>query len=502
MDLEKLDNKVSSTILGKTVLSHELLAFFYGTFLVLYELIIVDNAVSWMHEILILWAGLIFLYDLLIRKIWKRIPFYIFLVAFAGSACITTLINIRTGLVANVKALILTILPLVAFLPTCFVHDEPKTKKKSFIISMLGAEIVMFIAVLIALYMYFMRMSIPVSYNGGLRNIGINYYYLNDPTSSVLLYGLFRDTNHAAGFALCSLAYSIILLDFSMKKGFERKWKNVLGSIFAILNIVVQICYFPLANSRGGWLCLLIVAFILGFIAFYVKTKDKVKLRCLISIAIGILVSVCVYFCFYGVRFSMSRLSYIITNYNDTDINEDSPETNAPFFVEMDNSESVVVDKKIEPPVDQFKKVNSSFAAGRLDIWKDTFSLWKHFSIMGINSCNSGYYARIHMPDSILAQDKAIHNSYFDLLLDYGIVGFILLVTYYGLCGFYVLKNMFIGKMKVDVTSLSLLGGIILNAGVVFLLSCNFINTTAMYFFLLMFLSCILSLSPEFQKKK
>ena len=99
--IEKKCEELENTILGKILLSHTVLAFFYGVFLFIYELEFFKECSHIVHPILIGWSVLIIIYDIVIRKILDKIPYWKILILFAISAGITAVLTINAGGVGN-----------------------------------------------------------------------------------------------------------------------------------------------------------------------------------------------------------------------------------------------------------------------------------------------------------------------------------------------------------------------------------------------------------------
>ena len=96
---------------------------------------------------------------------------------------------------------------------------------------------------------------------------------------------------------------------------------------------------------------------------------------------------------------------------------------------------------------------------------------------------NHQYYAmKYDVGHDKLALGVALHNSYLELLLSYGVMGFLVLISFWGLCLCAVLKKIciFSGKITISYYIVSFI--VLLIAGQAMLLSNIFINTTAMYY--------------------
>ena len=203
------------------------------------------------------------MYDLFVRKVWRKVPHWKYLAIFMVCAAVTVLVNLETGLVTNVKSWVMVVLPLVAFYPVCMEGNSQQCKK-TILMALSGAAVVVFVASTIAVWMYLQRYYETFTFLGIEDFVGVLFLKVDETLTTTLLYGIYADSNHAAMYSLFFTAYSFMLLDACIHGYNGKKWKNFLGSVFAIANIVVQICFFPLANSRGAWLSLLVALFFTG----------------------------------------------------------------------------------------------------------------------------------------------------------------------------------------------------------------------------------------------
>lgn len=486
--LQLLEGWVENHKIFRFFMSHTALAFFYGIFLFSYDIICIEERVTALHPILIMWSATLFLYDVFIRRLWERIPFWKPVALFCVSAVITALLTVNaSGIVASVKGLILTSLPLVAFYPVCL-SDSPQKQNKAMITALLGAAVVLFIASSISLVLYMLRVSIPIEYKGAIEHMGICLYDELNPETGIILYGVYRETNHAAVFAVIFAFYSIALFSACQKGIYPKKWQNVLGGVFATVNFIVQICYFPLANSRGGWLSIVAALFITGFFYFffYKLFQSKMFLRILLSLVGTTVCMALVCGGIIGLRNSLSHMSITIHQISTV---------TAP--VETPSVQEIL--PKDSATVDSFDKESSGGFGTRPAIWRETLALYTMRPIFGENPGNSVYYAEnfFEEGESIhMVNGAAVHNSYLDLLLDYGAIGFILLMGFFVLCGCSVLKKLGNGT-SFNVSFYCAIGGVVMVASASFLISCIFINTTAMYYALLCMISYLMAYTHQ-----
>lgn len=482
----EVDQWMQAHAITRAMTSHVLLAFFYGIFLFLYEIIFFREMIPVVHPILILWAGALILYDLVIRRYWKRLPYWQILAVFAGICLISGIMNRESGLVVNFKSYIMIMLPLGVFYPICLMEKKEK-RNKSFLFALLGGAIIIFIASSVAVVLYLMRYSQTVTYNGITKVIGFRYYLPNDPTSGMLLYGVYNDTNHAAIYALAFAAYSLFGFMECRKGMFAEKWKNTLGSVFFACNFVIQILYFPLANSRGGWLSLLVSLLLVSFLFFYGKKFKNVKpvLRFGLALVLALGCTFLVYEAEILGRTVMVRgsaaIHEVIGNPMD-DFSDHSGEITDSSKHPWDNIDS---SEFLDEEIGNFTKKDAFVGSGRIGIWKNAMQLYSHNPIWGIGPNHRYYAEKYDLKGTPMWKGTAVHNSYLDLLLNYGVIAFVALMTFCLLCFISVLKACWKkGKTLLFPFYMTAFIAVLVACGS-FFLSCVFINTTAMYFVLL-----------------
>jgi len=473
---EKLSNWVLEHPVIGMLLSHSNLAFGYGIFLFLYEIALLRDLVSMVHPVLLGWAGVIFLYDVCVGRIWEKLPHWKVLALFVICAGLTALTALEAGLATGIKSVIMMAVPLCAFYPVCLT-DAGKKREKALIKAMLGAAVIVFLASLSAVVMYLTRFSQVVHFMGVEKLTGYRYYTPGDPSSGVLLYGFYEDTNHAAIYALVFAVYSIFLYTACKKGLFKRSWQNAAGKGFAVANVLVQMLYFPLANSRGGWLCLVVAGVMALFLFFFQKFAENGMWRRIAkSAGVSVLCIVLLCGCLLGLREGTSLISAA---------NQTTPPQSVLPTDPTAPDVSVPTDPSQGNHGDAFAKKDTGLGSGRLWIWKDTLSLIVKRPVLGVGADYKFYAQKYGVATYSLASGKAVHNSYLDVLLANGIVGFVLMMSFWILCLASVFKKIREASRKLGVEYYCALFGVLLVAGTSFFLSSIFINTTAMYFIML-----------------
>ncbi len=472
----KLEARMEQNKLTHFLTSHVALAFCYGVFLFLYDVALLRNLVAQIHPVLIAWAGCLFIYDILVRQIWKKLPYWPILALFVVSLGVTVLANLEVGLVTAAKSAVMMVLPLCAFYPVCTMAKKEE-RKKAFLIAMLGAAVVLFVASVISYGMYLLHFSQVVSFMGVQKITGFRYYMVNDPESGMILPGIYEDTNHAAAYAAVFTAYSLVLYQGCRKGIFGKSWQNKLGSVFGIANAVVQVLYFPLANSRGGWVGLAVALLIILSLWLYNVRLNTQKSSARALKAMG-LALVCVALICGGLLLLRSASSGLSTVLTTATSNSQTSSGNKP------STQSGVYNWTSEQ-ADSFQKTDSTMGSGRITIWKESLELYKEQPLLG-NLVQHQYYAqKYNVAKNSLIRGVAVHNSYLDLLLGNGILGFALLMTFWVLCLILVLKKLSRDGKNLEWQYYAIAFCVVLTAGTSFFLTCVFTNTTSTYFMML-----------------
>lgn len=519
-------DKLKVNSLTRIATSNICLASCYGTFLFLYEIKFLREMVSVLHPILILWSVLVIGYNFFKYRKQRRNISQILLVTFVILAGITGILNYKTGIISNIKAWILAVIPLGVFYPMCILSEKEKMKK-NFILSILFPSFVVFCGSLIALITYFLRISQTVSIGGIEELIGFRYYLSNDPSSGLLLYGIYIDTNHAAIYSLVFAGFSVYFFMCCRKKIFEHKSANRSGMIYAVINFILQICYFPLANSRGGWLSFAFGFAVIFFIYAYTKIfngqgtvkklyKSFLSMFICGTIVIGGLIVL------RGVLVETANALEVHMNKNVQQIHvkqseekhankasveetQEEQEEKREEFVDADkdmvNNISIETETQIDnktekkdDTTDLFTKKDRGNGSGRLLIWKEALQLFQKRPIFGIAPGNSQYYAgKFGIGSEKVAIGFVLHNSYLDVLVDYGVIGFGVFISFLGVCAWKILKKTLKKQSVFETEDYIIMCMLLLMSAASFFLTCVFINVTAMYFLFLIMLGYLIS---------
>lgn len=466
--VERTRNFIEKSKVLSFLLSPVNVMFCYGIFLLLYEIKFLRNFIPVVHPFLIGWGAVSGFYTLFIKGVVKKIPAVVLLVGFAAVTVVTALINLRYGVVSNIKAVVMTLLPLALFLPALI--TTPKNERnQTFFKILIGPAVVMLVFSFLAILTYVFKINQIITVGGITSHVGIRPFIEGVEGTPTLVYGLFVDTNHAAIYAICFAVLGAILFYECRRGFFKTATANKFGKIFGISSLVVNLAYFPLTSSRGGWLSLIVAFIFSGFLFFNLKEKSKgltkKVLLPFLKTVLSIIISVAIIIALQYTSVGVSKIVFEITK-------------TPPSIGVLDPS----LDK--EEIKDTFMKPADSTGSGRLEIWQEGIKLYAKNPIFGINTSNYLVVALKYFDTGHLVEGTAMHNSYLDLLVSYGVVGFVLLIGFFAVCFVKVLKKIFIGQNH-SFSTYAVLGIAIIITCSSFFLSNVFINTSAMYFLLL-----------------
>ena len=210
---------------------------------------------SILNLILLLWGAIIVLKDLLVKRIIFKSKRFIALIFFIIAYCITIISNRYMGLFENIKILALTSLQF--FILFAFDDEDDKCDIYNHIIRFNNIIIkVTFITSLISLIIYL---------------LGINFEFKNFiiGVENGMLNGIYTGANTGGPLAAVSIVASILIMELKKSSGMNK---------FYIINIVIQLIFIYMTNSRATLYCIIIFGTM--FAIFYFKDKKDKLIAC------------------------------------------------------------------------------------------------------------------------------------------------------------------------------------------------------------------------------
>ena len=356
----------------------------------------------------------------------------IFLVLFCISYIISLIANYRYGISDNLKYLVWTGFHLFVFY-MCDTERDVKDYKREFDIISWVFIASSFALVFTSLLMYYMKISIvEYEHQGGVLLAGIVWGRL---------WGTFQDPNYGSVFATLAIV-------FSYYKIVNIKRKST--KIFLSLNIVCDLLYIALSDSRTGIVCLFSCTFLYVFLLKIKEKKNKY-----ISIIITTLIF----------SIGMATVPVLIKNVNNSVVSFE---------------ETVTEDKNEELTIGREEDLEGNFSNRRTDLWVSALEIFKKKPVIGTSFFNLVPYTKENLPETYLVNNDLgtfnnFHNMPFNLLVGQGVLGLGIMIVFGITTIIYIFKNLM--KSEGDVYEYQ----VVLITGVVASLECSMFVTDILY---------------------
>ena len=388
----------------------------------------------------LLLIGITFLIDS--KLFFKRHS--LIMLAFIAICILSSLINIKLGLIANLKAIgWMTIYFYVAFfcaLTPQKYDSNHLTAITCIIVVLLG----IFVAFSIPMYIYNVDYTY-FNFNAAMvtSNQGFSLEYMR-------LWGIFNEANRAAVYSLVGLSSAIYL--FTSKK-------NIIVKILTAIAALLFLTFLVLTQSRTALLILLVTSAFCGFYIVFNKFSFPDKKRWTLSILSAVAVVVAFYGIFTALQGCLPYIKQAI--YNNTPINtiadihkkydsvykKTSLNVTDGFWIDSNfensqnpdnDSDSNEIQSNSTPPnnieYEELKRPDvdkeDNISNGRIKRWKDGLLIFTKAPILGTSPRYVSDYAKIHCPETYIAKyDYVIHNGYLEVLVGTGILGFLPIIT-------------------------------------------------------------------------
>ncbi|MGN1206478.1 MAG: O-antigen ligase family protein [Eubacterium sp.] len=318
---------------------------------------------------------------------WRMNSVFFLLGGFIAVLCITTLLNHKYNLSDNILGVITFVIQLILFFS--YYHMAEKVEF-SFTIQLTAivSSILWSICCFISLTQY-------------VRNI--QYHTLNSMGNTVRqgimdgrLFGIFSDPNFAAFTSFLVL----ILLAYTF-----YCQKNMFLRIYISISILINVSYIVFSNSRTVFLSVIgtIFFFVLLMTYRHYIAKERTSIKRLILYA--------------GRNLALTLIGLIAVY--------------CLLFFPMQN-----IGKQIEPERSETDLVRDDVGGDNLTnnrstIWINYLDLYKKKPVFGFSINSALPYATEHNPEGYLAKTQYVtHNGYLSLLVETGILGFLLMSAF------------------------------------------------------------------------
>ena len=219
------------------------------------------------------------------------------------------------------------------------------------------------------------------------------------------LFGVFSDPNYGSVMCVVTIFLSLYYL---FSKEFKNKW--LIAGI--CLSIFLNISYIVLSGSRNGLITLLLTTFVFVFFTMYqfqLKKKTNLGLSILLSLLSGVAVAAII---FLITKLIKTGWSYF------------------PQFFEKEQSAGKKMEGKVN--LTRHDVTDSSDVSNlRFTIWKSALEIFQSNWLFGTSPKNMIAYAQDVLPNTYIAQRNfSVHNAYLNTLASTGIFGGITFIAF------------------------------------------------------------------------
>lgn len=368
---------------------------------------------------LLLYGGLILIYDLFKSQKGLNNKYLILLGLFLLFLGISTLVNYNHGLIKNIKTLITMTVELFVISridikkPADVVKKEMKTINR---ILILGITLAMLFS--LALFLGKIRGSYSLAHWEKLDEKIIYFYGVSHGNR---LIGIFTNPNSLGAYAGIAILLSIINM--------RLKSSGVMAKVLYSLSILVNVIAIILSNSRAALLALylsLLVIVSYGILSLVINKYKRIR-----GVVFSVLISL---FFIYSVnnllpvmdhqlRQLPSKVEQLNIHYPDFDLGLDAWEAG---FTEED------INLSENRLLSALSEDLSSKSSGRLTIWEMGIKTARENLLFGVG--------KAHLNDAVAKkyEDDAskrpyfgmgMHNIFLETLVAYGLVAVLILLT-------------------------------------------------------------------------
>lgn len=359
------------------------------------------------------WGAVIIINDILSKKLeYYKKQNVILLVFYLCISIIATIINFSRAGLSGFAYLGFTSISFLILLINDFTEKE-KLNKEIWIIN-ISCVIVISIELLISLLMFFTQMQIQIVSRGGYP-ITLGFFENR-------LYGVFSSPNVGGIFAGLGIFFASINFFLLNKK------PMLIEKILYIVYFVVAFIYISLANSRGSVLSLIIA---ITIFAIFVPLKSK-KTKAIILRFSSIVL--CCASMLILTKYTREVMSYIPYSIN---------------YIANHHNEQKIYKYKVDTTRVEENRNDIDISNKRFNIWSSYYKVYKmnlKSILFGINDISfaKNELFELKKNNKISETDEKylsyannnVHNGYLEVLIQYGIFAFILIILF-------ILNNIF-----------------------------------------------------------
>lgn len=398
----------------KNILTSEYFKYVFIIFTIAISIPIVHDYIGSYAKIAAMWGVFIIFYDIVADKLYFKRTHIKYLYIFI--LCYMLSVFFNHGFFFNFKVFIYTIIPLLVFYFDYLRYDSVAAcirEIKKVCVFFIG---ITFITSFISISMYLTNFW----FKDGTRVVG---FYLGR------LYGIYVSPNAGGIIALISLVLSIIII--RIYNSVNSRSFSLIFKTFAATNILLQLIFISLTDSKGTLLTFVFLFFVLTFLYFIFINKRVSSLnwvmRNFLSFSIAIVVCVTCFLLLNVIGYLFSYMPSIIANISDKEslsyITSNKNEYDNPIYVKQileTPSQDITFQNNIERNVQvsvqrtpaKRRYVDPESASYRFVIWRIGLNIIIDRPVFGVGLQNITYEAdRINTIKNLGFDDFAVHKT-------------------------------------------------------------------------------------------
>lgn len=384
--------------------------------------------------VVFVFGGLFILYDLLVKKVFTNTPYVICLILYILICLITSIINRKYGIVGNVKSIAILVLEFFVIYPFMINYNDEDSKKH------LKTLLIVFVSfwslcILVSVPMYYFNVGYVVNYLDACSQ-GFSSEYNR-------LWGILAEANCAAVYSVISIIACIYLAASS---------KKTIIKVLLSLDIIIIFSFIVLAVSRTAKVVTVLAVFYLVLYFAWYKIQKFGKLKVLVAICLAVICAGVSLLPFKALEHGLPALKNqflkVVSGsaYTKAHIAYDKLYLlggNVEVLDGLCADVEIDVDEEEIAEVLEREDVNSSdISNGRMDRWKSALLVYKTAPIFGTSLRNYSEYAKDNCPNALAAlYGFTVHNSYLEILVYTGIIGFLVFASFLLLSAFRAIKG-------------------------------------------------------------
>lgn len=350
-------------------------------------------------------GGCYFLYRFFQFRYYKKTTGLFLLIAFVLSYVLSSIVTREFNYSENIQATIWMIIQFALLYATDSSYSKEDYKKEIHIIFsvILVYTTIMAIAGII---MFLTRYNSRIPRNGTIVIMG---YLWNR------LFGTYTDPNYGAVFSIVSSVISIYFI--SIKKSIGLR-------ICLSINIMLQIVFIALTDSRTGLLSMMVTIFFL-ILLLCIKSKFLEQKSNVLKALFSIILAVAIAFAAAG---GITLIKKAGTAYQIITVSKEKEKKHQEVNTEeIENKYQVGRKKKVEAKTDVSNR--------RFSIWKSALEIFATKPITGVSFRNLVPYAKAYLPETYIVNNDhtdfaSMHNIVFDILVSQGMIGLLIMLFF------------------------------------------------------------------------